>query len=359
MSDDYYELLGVERGVGEGDLKKAYRKLAMQCHPDRNPGDPAAEERFKAVSEAYGVLSDPQKRQIYDRYGKAGLQSQGYSPPGDVSDIFSQFSDLFGDFFGIGAGRRGRGRAARGADLRMQVQIDLEQVLQGVERDFEIPRTTHCDTCAGSGAKPGTTPKPCATCAGRGQVAVSRGFIQMTTACPRCRGEGRIVESPCRDCGGSGGRQITDKVKVRIPPGIEPGMKLRVSGKGERAPTPEGEPGDLFVIVQVADHPRFERHGTELLGEVEVDMVQACLGAEVPFETLDGTETLRIAPGTQPGELLRLRSKGMPSVDRARGRGDLHLRVVVRIPKALDARRRELLEAFRDSSSNSASSSPG
>lgn len=348
MSDDYYELLGVERDVGDGELKKAYRKLAMQCHPDRNPGDPAAEERFKAISEAYSVLADPQKRQIYDRYGKQGLQNQGFSGTADFGDIFSQFSDLFGDFFGFGGGRRGRQRATRGADLRMQVQIDLEQALAGIEREFEIPRSTHCETCAGTGAKAGTSPKPCGTCGGRGQVAVNRGFIQMTTACPRCRGEGQIIESPCRDCGGTGGRKISDKVKVRIPAGIESGMKLRVGGKGERAPAPDGEPGDLFVVVQVVDHPRFERHGTELLGEVEIDMVQACLGAEVSYATLDGETTLRITPGTQPGDLLRLRGKGMPSVDRSRGRGDLHLRVVVRIPKSLDPRRRELLEAFRD-----------
>ncbi len=353
MSDDYYELLGVERDADERDLKRAYRKLAMKYHPDRNPSADA-EERFKALSEAYGVLSDPQKRHIYDRYGKEGLQNQGFRGAGDLGDIFSQFGDIFGDLgemFGFGS-RRGR-RSSRGADLRMELHIDLEQALSGFERDFDIPRTVDCDTCDGSGAREGTSAKTCGTCAGRGQVAVSRGFIQMTTTCPRCRGEGKIVESPCETCHGSGGKQISDRVKVKIPAGIEHGMKLRVTGKGERAPTPDGDPGDLFVVIGVANHPRFERHGTELLGELEVDMVQACLGDAIEFETLDGLETVTLSPGTQPGDVVRIRGKGMPSVGRNRGktgRGDLHLRVAVRIPKALDARQRELLEAFREAS---------
>lgn len=350
MPDDYYELLGVPRDADERVLKKAYRKQAMQYHPDRNPGDVAAEERFKAISEAYEVLSDPQKRQIYDRYGKQGLENQGFSGFSDIGDIFSQFGDLFGDLFGFGGGGGRRARVARGPDLRMQMQLTLGECLTGVDRLVEIPRTVDCETCEGSGAAEGSEATTCGTCRGQGQVAVNRGFITMRTTCPRCRGEGRVVDNPCRTCRGSGGRQISDEVKVRIPAGIDHGMKLRVAGKGERSPTPGGPAGDLYVVIAVADHPRFERHGTELLGEIEIDMVQACLGDEVEFETLDGVETIRLEAGTQPGDLVHLRGRGLPSVDRGRARGDLHLRVAVRIPKTLDRRQRELLEAFREAS---------
>lgn len=348
MPDDYYELLGVSRDADARTLKKAYRKQAMQYHPDRNPGDAEAEERFKAISEAYEVLSDDQKRQIYDRYGKKGLENQGFSGFSDIGDIFSQFGDLFGDLFG-GFSGGGRRRVSRGPDLRMHMELTLGDCLTGIEREVDIPRTVDCDTCDGSGAAEGSEPTTCQTCGGQGQVAVNRGFITMRTACPRCRGEGRIVANPCGSCRGTGGKQISDRVKVRIPAGIGHGMKLRVSGKGQRSPNPGGPPGDLYVVIAVSDHPRFERHGTELLGEVEIDMVQACLGDEVEFETLDGTETLRIEPGTQPGTLVKLRGKGLPSVERGRARrGDMHLRVVVQIPTALDNERRALLEAFRD-----------
>lgn len=350
MPDDYYELLGVPRDADERALKKAYRKLAMQYHPDRNPGDAAAEERFKAISEAYAVLSDDQKRRIYDRYGKEGLNNQGGAGGfGDIGDIFSQFGDIFGDLFGFGGGggRGGRGRT-RGADLRMAMSLTLEECLSGVEKLVEIPRKVDCGTCGGTGARPGTQPKVCRTCGGRGQVAVNRGFITMTTTCPRCRGTGQIIETPCDTCHGSGYEETVDKVTVKIPAGVDTGMKLRVSGKGERSQVPGGSPGDLYVVVQVAEHPRFERHGGELLGELGIDMVQAVLGAEVEFETLDGTEAIQIEPGVQPGSIIRLRDRGMPSVERGRRRGDMHLRVVVRIPKALTDRQRELIEAFAE-----------
>lgn len=348
MPDDYYELLGVPRDADSRSLKKAYRKLAMQYHPDRNPGDTEAEDRFKAISEAYAVLSDDQKRRIYDRYGKEGLKNQGGAGGfGDIGDIFSQFGDIFGDLFGFGGGRTSRGRA-RGADLRMGMELTLEECLAGVEKRVEIPRKIDCETCSGSGARPGTEPKGCRTCAGRGQVAVNRGFITMTTTGPRCRGQGQIIETPCGTCRGSGYRETVDKVTVKIPAGVDTGMKLRITGKGERAPTPGGSPGDLYVVVQVAEHPRFERHGGELLGELGVDMIQATLGAEVEFETLDGTETITIEPGSQPGSIIRLRDRGMPSVERGRSRGDLHLRLAVRIPTRLTDEQRALLTAFAE-----------
>ncbi|MCA9542279.1 MAG: molecular chaperone DnaJ [Myxococcales bacterium] len=341
MSDDYYELLGVDREVDAGELKKAYRKAAMQCHPDRNPGDAEAEERFKAISEAYEVLSDPQKRRIYDRYGKDGLRNQGFSGFSDIGDVFSQFGDLFGDLFGFG--RRAR---ARGADLQMRMVLTLEDCLRGLEREVEFNREVECDTCRGSGAKAGTTPENCRTCGGRGQVAVSRGFISMTTTCPSCHGAGKTIRDPCGSCRGSGRQRKAEKVTVKIPPGIDQGMKLRLTGKGEGGP-PGGAPGDLFVVIEVENHARFERHGSELLAELPIDMVQACLGDEIEFETLDGAETVSLAAGTQPGTVLRLRGKGMPSVE-GRRRGDLHLRVAVRIPTALNDAQAELLRRFRD-----------
>lgn len=350
MPEDYYELLGVPRDADPPTLKKAYRKQAMQYHPDRNPGDTAAEERFKAISEAYEVLSDDQKRRIYDRYGKQGLENQGFSGFSDIGDIFSQFGDLFGDLFGGFGGGRGR-RVARGADLRLQMQLTLGDCLTGIEREVEIPRTVDCETCDGTGAAEGSQPTTCTTCGGQGQVGVNRGFVTMRTTCPRCRGEGKVIANPCKTCRGSGGKKVTERVKVRIPAGIDHGMKLRVTGKGERSPTPGGPPGDLYVVVAVADHPRFERHGTELLGDVEIDMVQACLGDTVAYETLDGTEELRVEPGTQPGTLLKLRGRGIPSIEGRQGRGDLHLRVVVGIPTALDDEQRRLLEAFRETRS--------
>jgi len=346
MPEDYYELLDVQRDADARTLKKAYRKQAMQYHPDRNPGDVAAEERFKAISEAYEVLSDDQKRRIYDRYGKQGLENQGFSGFSDIGDIFSQFGDLFGDLFG---GRSGR-RAARGANLQMQMQMTLAECLTGIEREVEIPRSVDCGTCGGTGAAKGSRPTTCTTCRGQGEVGVNRGFITMRTTCPSCRGEGQTIANPCGTCQGTGGKKVTDKVKVRIPAGIDHGMKLRVTGKGQRSSAPGGPPGDLYVIIVVADHPGFERHGTELLGEVEIDMVQACLGAEVAYETLDGTEVLTIEAGTQPGSLLKLRGKGLPSVEGRHGRRDMHLRVVVRIPTRLDDAQRDLLETFRDTS---------
>jgi molecular chaperone DnaJ len=344
MDDDYYGLLGVSRDASDSELKKAYRKKAMQFHPDRNPGDTVAEENFKSVSEAYQVLSDSQKRQIYDRYGVEGLKNQGAGGGfSDVGDIFSSFGDLFGDLFGFGR----QSARHRGDDLRLGISMTMEEALSGVERTVSIQRQFPCDPCAGTGAKPGTEPAMCATCRGQGQVVVNRGFISMTTTCPKCQGAGRIIRHACRACRGSGFEEKTDRVTIKVPAGISDGMKLRLTGRGQAGP-PGSEPGDLYVVCGVEDHPRFERHGPELLGELNVPMVLACLGGEIDFETLDSTEAVNLDAGTQPGEIIRLRGHGMPHLDRRPGRGDLHLRVAVTIPTDLTDRQRELLASFDD-----------
>ncbi len=348
MPADYYELLGVPRDVDDVSLKKAYRKLALQYHPDRNPDDAEAEQRFKEVSEAYEVLSDPQKRHTYDRFGHEGLRNQGFGGFGGVGveDIFSHFGDLFGDFFGFGGGRR-RG-PPRGASLQYNLALTLEECLTGVERVVDIPRPHPCQTCEGSGAKPGTQPSTCSTCGGRGQVVMARGILHMSTVCPRCRGNGKMVGDPCKDCRGSGEQQQIEKVKVKIPPGVDTGTKLRLAGKGEPAPAPNGEPGDLLVVCHVEDHDRFERHGAELLGELSIDMVQAALGDTIELETLDGETTrVKVEPGTQPGAVIRLRKLGLPHLDGRRGRGDLHLQVQVTVPTRLSRKQKALLRDFQ------------
>lgn len=343
MAVDYYELLEVSRDADAAALKRAYRKLAMQYHPDRNPGDAAAEEKFKQISEAYGVLSEPQKRSMYDRFGHAGLSGQG-GGFGTVDDIFSHFSDIFGDLLGFGRARA-RARKPRGNHMRADVAITLEECLTGVARELTIPRHSACEPCGGNGAAPGTSPTACPTCKGRGEVAIGRGIIAMTTTCPRCRGKGQFIETPCETCRGSGKRTEKEHLTVKIPAGIEHGRKLKVPGKGE--PGPKGaEPGDLYLVVHIADHARFERHRADLLGEVGVGMAGAALGATVTVEGLEGPIDVEIAPGTQPGDLVRLGGHGLPYMDGTDGRGDLHLRVNVQIPRRLNAAQTEALTAF-------------
>jgi molecular chaperone DnaJ len=343
MSDDYYELLGVNRDVEPGALKKAYRLKALELHPDRNPDDPQAEERFKAVSEAYNVLSDAEKRQIYDRYGKEGLDNQGMGGGfGDLGDIFSHFGDVFGDVFGFGGGRAVR----RGADLRMAIQLSLNDCLSGLERELKIPKTIACSPCTGTGAKPGTKPVTCSMCAGRGQVAVNRGFISMTTTCPTCRGMGQVIREACPQCEGSGEDVRHEMVSLKVPPGIDHGMKLRLTGKGEAGPA-GSEAGDLYVSIRVAEHDRFERHGDDLLGLAEVGMVDAALGTTVSYATLDGSVELTIPAGSQPNDIIVIRDHGMPVLNAGGRRGHLHVRLNVSVPRAMTAEQRTLLESFR------------
>jgi len=343
MSEDYYDLLGVDRSADQAALKKAYRKQAMRYHPDRNPGDADAEARFKEVSEAYDVLSDSEKRSIYDRYGREGLENRGMGGGfGDIGDIFSGFGDIFGDLFGFGssAGRR------KGADLRMGIKMTLSECFYGTERELEIPRTITCTTCAGTGAKAGTQPKVCTMCRGRGQVAVNRGFISMTTTCPTCSGAGRVIETPCVECRGGGTTVVHENVTVKLPAGIDHGMKLRLTGKGEGGP-PGGQDGDLYVVVQTTDDPHLERHGIDLSGQVSVDMVRAALGTRVSFEGVDSQLQVDIPSGTQPGTVIKIAQRGMPRVDHPSVRGDLHLVVNVSIPEDLSNEEAEALEAFQ------------
>lgn len=354
---DYYEVLGVARGASEVELKKVYRKLALQYHPDRNPDDAEAEARFKELSEAYAVLSNGEKRARYDRFGHAGLGGPGGGGAADFGDL-GNFGDLFGDLFGDifgGGGRRGgtrRGRGQRGADLRYNLEIDLEDVLKGCEPSLKIPKMKRCEPCAGSGAAEGSRPVRCARCEGTGQLFFQQGFFRVNRPCDVCGGAGEVIENPCPTCRGAGRVEGQQTIQVRVPPGVEDGARLRVSGEGE-AGIAGGEPGDLYVVMVVRPHPLFEREGTDLQVEVPIPFTQAALGAEIEVPTLDGRVKMQIPEGTQSGKMLRLRGKGLPPLQPRmhaeqleRMRGDLYVRVFVEVPTKLNVRQRELLEEF-------------
>jgi len=337
---DYYEILGVARSATPDELKKAYRKLALEHHPDRNPGDAAAEEKFKEASEAYAVLSDDSKRRQYDQFGHQAMGGAG-GFQGDFGNFGDIFNDLFGDLFGAMGGRRG-GRGQRGADLRYTHALDLEDVLTGEEASIEIPRMLRCEKCSGSGAKPGTQPERCGRCGGTGQAVFQQGLFRISRPCDACRGEGSVVRSPCTDCRGRGRLEGKKSLKVRVPAGVEDGMRLRVAGEGE-AGLAGGPPGDLYVVMAVNEHPLFTREGPDLLVEVPVLFTQAALGAEIDVPTLEGRVKLKVPEGTQSGKTFRLRGKGVPSVGTAT-RGDLHVKIFVEVPSRLNAKQRALLE---------------
>ncbi len=342
---DYYEVLGVSRSASDDELKKAYRKLALESHPDRNPDDPAVEEKFKEASEAYAVLADAEKRAKYDRFGFEGLGAQGGFPGADFAGFGDLFNDLFGDLFGGRGGAR-RGRGQRGADLRYNYEIELADVLRGVEAALELPKTMRCEACAGVGAKPGTQPQRCPRCHGSGQAIFQQGMFRISRPCETCRGEGSVVRDPCTSCRGSGRIDGRKNLKVRIPPGVEDGMRLRVAGEGE-AGISGGPSGDLYVVMHTREHPLFVRENADLHCEVPISFVQAALGCEVEVPTLEGKVSLRIPEGTQSGKTFRLRGKGLPSVGSA-ARGDQHVRMFVEVPTKLTARQRELLAQFAD-----------
>ncbi len=344
---DYYAILGLGRDASDADIKKAFRQLALKHHPDRNPGDAHAEERFKAINEAYAVLSDPDKRAQYDRYGRVDL------PPGGVD--FGGFEDLFGDlvegFFGGGRGSR-RGRGRRGDDLRYDLEISLEEAAQGLETRLQIPRLETCEACHGSGVEPGSSRVACPTCKGRGQLRYQQGFLTVARTCPQCGGEGQVIKARCQKCAGEGRVARERTLKVRIPPGVDEGAQMRLTGEGEGG-TGGGPPGDLYVVLHLRPHPFFTRQGHDLHCTLPVTFAQAALGAEVDVPVLDGVARLRVPPGTQNGEVLRLKGKGMPALH-GRGRGDACYAVVVEVPKVLTARQRELLEEFQRVSSEEA-----
>lgn len=350
---DYYEVLGVTRQASEGELKKAYRKLAMEHHPDRNEGDPVAEEKFKELSEAYAVLSDAQKRNTYDQFGHAGLSGAGAAQDfGDLGGFADIFGDLFGDIFG--GGRGGRGGGQRGADLRYNLDITFDEVLNGTEPSLEIPKMKGCVTCDGSGAMPGTSKSICGRCNGRGQLVFQQGFFRVNRPCDTCGGAGEVIKEHCRDCRGAGRVESMQTIQVKVPPGVEHGSRLRLSGEGE-AGLAGGGPGDLYVVISVASHPLFEREGTDLHCEVPVPFVTAALGGEVEIPTLEGKVKTMIPEGTQSGKVLRLRGKGLPpleprlSVEQLmKMRGNFYARIFVEVPTKLNERQRQLLEQFAD-----------
>jgi molecular chaperone DnaJ len=338
-STDYYAILGVERGASDVDLKKAYRQLAMKLHPDRNPGDKSAEERFKQINEAYAILSDPDKRAQYDRFGRVDL------PPGmDFGGFGDLFEDIFEGFFSGGGRGSSRTRARRGDDLRYDLEISLEEAALGLETRLQIPRLEPCEPCGGSGVEPGSKRVVCPTCKGRGQLRYQQGFLTVARTCPQCSGEGQINKNPCKPCEGQGRVPHERMLKVRIPPGAEDGTQLRLTGEGESG-SRGGPPGDLYVVVHVKEHQFFTRHGNDLVCVLPITFPQAALGATVDVPVLDGTAKLEVPTATQNGQLLRLRGKGMPSIH-GRGRGDAVYQVVVEVPGKLTSRQRELLEEF-------------
>jgi len=356
---DYYEILGVNKSANVDEIKKTYRTLALKFHPDRvSPEEKkAAEEKFKEISEAYAVLSDQQKRQLYDQYGHAGIdQKYAYEDifkGADFSSIFGAagagggifeelFSDLGFDIFGGGSRQRSSRGRSRGRDLEITVEITLEEAASGVEKSITVPRYEICPVCSGSGAKPGTRKVSCSQCHGSGRVVVSSGFFQMAQTCPKCRGQGEVIQAVCPECRGEGRRRETQNIKVKIPAGVDTGSNLRVRGEGEAGTAGRG---DLYVVIEVKAHSVFQRHGNDILTEIDISLSKAILGAEVEVPTLNGHVAMKIPPGTQSGKIFRLREKGIPDVHQ-RGIGDELVRVIVNLPAKLNSEQRRLMEEF-------------
>ncbi len=343
---DYYKILEVSRDATEDQIKKSYRKIAMQFHPDRNPGNKDAEEKFKIASEAYEVLRDPEKREIYDRYGIEGLKGTGFTGFRGFEDIFSAFGDIFEDFFGFGGTGRRRSRVRQGADLRYDLKISFHNAAFGTETEIEIPKSVACEACNGTGAKPGTYPSHCPNCKGTGQVTRSQGFFTISTTCSQCRGEGSIISHPCKECRGHGKVRTTRKIQIKIPPGVDTGSKLRIRGEGEEGER-GGSSGDLFVFIYVEPHDFFSREGDDIICQILVSFPQAALGTEMEVPTLSGTRNLTIPKGTESGEVLRIKGEGFTKM-RGYGRGDQIVQIIVKTPKNLTRRQEEILKEFEE-----------
>ena len=347
---DYYEVLSVSRTCDDQTLKSAYRKLALQHHPDRNPENREAEEKFKEAAEAYSVLSDPQKRAAYDRFGHQGVNGNGGGgaggfEDGSFADFGDIFGDLFGDIFGGSRGRRGGARVQRGDDLRYDLQINFEDAIRGLSADIQIPKLDPCSKCQGSGAEPNGGLVTCAACNGRGEVVYQQSFLSIRKTCPTCGGRGKVIRQACAQCKGEGFNRVEKKLKVNIPAGVDNGTRLRLTGEGN--PGPAGsQPGDLYVVINVAEHAIFERRETDLHCSLPINVAQAVLGAEVEIETFDGPHMIRIPEGTQAGAQFKLRNLGVPHLN-SRARGDLYVHVDVQVPKKLTRDQRRLFEELR------------
>ena len=347
---DYYEVLSVSRDCDEQTLKSSYRKLALQHHPDRNPGNAQAEEKFKEAAEAYSILSDAQKRAAYDRFGHQGVSSAAGAGPNFDDSAFADFGDILGDLFGLGdmfGGGRGRGRqrVQRGEDIRYDLEISFEDSMRGLAADLQVPKMEACTKCQGSGAEPNGGLVTCAVCQGRGEVLYQQSFLSIRKSCPTCGGRGQVVRQSCSQCRGEGFHRVEKKLKVNIPAGVDTGTRMRLSGEGN-PPPPGGQPGDLYVVLKVAEHPIFERRDNDLHCTLPVNIAQAALGAEVLIDTFDGSQTIRIPEGTQPGAQFKLRALGVPELN-SRGRGDMYVHIDVQTPRKLTREQRRLLEELR------------
>lgn len=347
---EYYQILGVNRNASAEEIKKAYRKLALQHHPDRNHDNPEAEEKFKEASEAYSVLGNSEKRQIYDQYGAEGLRASGGQDSGFFSDsIFSDFGDILGDLFGFGGSfstRRQRRGPRQGSDLGLEVELTLEETFLGVEKEIEVDRERNCDVCDGSGSEPGKNADVCRKCGGSGNVRIAQGFFSVATTCPSCQGRGRVIAHPCKKCRGLGRLQEAKKIKVTFPAGIDEGNRLRVAGEGEGG-SEGGSPGDLFIMVKVKPDKYFQRHANDLLYQLPVSFSQAALGDQISFKTFEGIEKIKIPPAAQNGQVLKIKNKGFRQVNRW-SRGDLLIQINVMTPQNLSRQETELFKKLRE-----------